>query len=184
MPEEVVAPVTPVAPVVETPTNEVPKPDAMIPKTRFDEVNSKYKDVADRLATFEKAETDRQAEQEKIALDTKKKQGEFEDLYNGLQKELDTYKGYEERTKSLETVITSMVETKLATIPEDLHDLVPSNLTTEQTLDWLNKAESKGIFGKAEPKDIGKPSNQTNTEPKLAEEKMSALDKILAGLGK
>lgn len=180
MPEEVVAPVTP---VVETPVNEVPKADPMIPKVRFDEVNSKYKEMADKVAAFEKAETDRQAAQEQVTLDTKKKQGEFEDLYNGLQKELDTYKVYEERTKSLETVITSMVETKLAAISEDLHDLVPSNLTAEQTLDWLNKAESKGIFGKAEPKDIGKPSNQTNTEPKLADKKLSALDKILAGLG-
>jgi len=79
-----------------------------------------------------------------------------------------------------------MVETKLETIPKELHDLVPTNLTPEAKLDWLNKAESKGLFGtlKTEVKEVGKPSNKSNEQPKVDKANLSPLDKILAGLGK
>lgn len=176
-----VDPVTPVTPV--TPD---PKPETMIPKTRFDEVNSKLKEMADKVTAFEKAQADAKAVADQKELDAKKEQGKFEDLYLNTQKELDTYKTYEGRTKDLETLIQGMVATKLEAVPKEMVDLVPSNLTVEQTLEWLNKAESKGLFGtgKAEPKEIGKPSNKSNEAPKVDAVKLSALDKILSGLGK
>lgn len=163
-----------------TPENK----EAMIPKSRFDEVNSKYKEMAQKIAEFEKAQADAKAEAEAKELEAKKEQGKFEELYINTQKELEAYKAYETRTKELESTILSMVETKLQSVPKEMHDLVPTNLTAEATLDWLTKAESKGIFGKPEVKEIGKPSNKSNEAPKVDKANMSALDKILSGLGK
>ncbi|WP_045514025.1 hypothetical protein [Bacillus amyloliquefaciens] len=160
--------------------------DAMIPKTRFDEINSKYKEMAEKVAEFEKAQAEARAEAERKELEAKKEQGKFEELYQNTQKELETYKSYETRAKELESLITGMVESKLKSVPEEMHDLVPANLTAEQTLDWLNKAESKGLFGKpsAEPKEVGKPSNKSNEAPKVDKANLSPLDKILSGLTK
>lgn len=170
--------VTPVA------TEPEPKAEPMIPKTRFDEINSKFKEMADKVAAFEKAQTDAAAAAEAKELEAKKEQGKFEELYLNTQKELDTVKQFQSRATELETLITGMVEQKLQSVPKEMHDLVPSNLTAEATLDWLNKAESKGLFGKPEIKEIGKPSNHSNESPKVDKANMSPLDKILSGLGK
>ena len=50
----------------------------------------------------------------------------------------------------------------------------------------VTKAESKGLFGtlKTEVKEVGKPSNKSNEQPKVDKANLSPLDKILAGLGK
>lgn len=175
----------PTAPVVPVPEPEAPK-ETMIPKNRFDEVNARYKEMADKVALYEATQAKAKAEAEAKELEAKKEQGKFEELYTGLQKELETYKAYESRTTELESLINSMVESKLETVPKDMVDLIPTNLTVEAKLDWLNKAESKGLFGKAtpEPKEIGKPSNKSNEAPKVEATKLSALDKILVGLGK
>jgi len=177
-------PVTPTAPV--TPVAPKADPEAMIPKTRFDEINDKYKAMADKVTAFEKSQADAKLAQDQKDLEAQKAQGKFEELYTNSQKELDTYKPFETRTKQLETLIQGMVETKLQAVPKEMVDLVPTNITVEQTLDWLNKAESKGLFGtgKTAPKEIGKPSNKSNETPKVDAVNMSPLDKILAGLGK
>jgi seryl-tRNA synthetase len=158
----------------------------MIPKSRFDEVNSKYRELAEQVTKFQEAEAQRQKEAEQKELEMKKEQGKFEELYVNTQKELEALKQYQTRSTELEGLISNMVETKLSTIPEEMHDLVPTNLTPEAKLDWLNKAESKGLFGsqKPEPKEVGKPSNKSNEQPKVDKANLSALDKILAGLGK
>ena len=170
-------------PTAPTTTPEPPK-ETMIPKTRFDEVNTKLKEMADKVASFEKLQADAQAEAERKELEAKKEQGKFEELYLNSQKELENLKLSQSRATELETVINGMVETKLKAVPEEMKDLIPANLTAEATLDWLNKAESKGLFGKAEVKEIGKPSNKSTDTPKVDKANLSPLDKILAGLGK
>jgi hypothetical protein len=156
----------------------------LIPKSRFDEVNAKYKEMAAKMAEIEKADTERKQAEEQAALEAKKEQGKFEELYQNALKELDVLKQTQSRATELETVINSMVQTKLEAIPEEMQDLVPANLTAEATLDWLNKAESKGLFAKPEVKEIGKMSNKGNEGPKIDNANISAFDKILAGLGK
>lgn len=170
---------------IKAPIVDEPK-DNMIPKTRFDEINSKYKEMVEKMSAIESAESERQKQLEEDKKRQAEEQGKFQELYQTAQKELEGYKVYEERTKALEGVIVGMVETKLTAVPKELHDLVPTNLTSEQTLDWLNKAESKGLFGKKEesPKEIGKPSNHSTDKPKIDKAELSALDKIIAGLGK
>lgn len=165
-----------------SPTSEPkaePKTENMIPKSRFDEINNKYKEVLEKLQSYEAAEAEREKK-------LKEEQGKFQELYETANKELGTYKEtttkYETRVKELEAVIETLVKNKLETVPKEFHDLIPSNLTAEQTLEWLSKAEAKGLFAKSEPKEIGKPMNHSNETPKVDKANMSPLDKILAGL--
>ncbi len=62
-----------------------------------------------------------------------------------------------------EELLTNMVNTKMENVPTDYKDLIPSNMDLKQKLDWLNKAEAKGLFKTGEAKkpnvEIGKPMN-------------------------
>jgi seryl-tRNA synthetase len=166
-----------------TSTNPEPtKTENMIPKSRFDEINSKYKEMTEQLTKLQEAEANRQTQAEEQQRKQAEEQGKFQELYEKAQKDIESFKKFEERSTQLETVIKSMVDTKLKDIPAEFHDLLPANLSAEQTLDWLNKAETKGLFKKAEPQDIGKPFNHSNEGPKVDTKNMSALDKILSGL--
>jgi predicted RNase H-like nuclease (RuvC/YqgF family) len=158
----------------------------MIPKSRFDEVNNRLKEALEKIRQFEEAEEKRRKEAEEQERKRKEEQGKFQELYETTTKELNTYKEtaekYENRVKELETVINSMLETKLKSIPKEFHDLIPENLTAEQKLEWISKAESKGIFTKKGVGEIGKPMNHSNDKPKVDKAHMSPLEKILAGL--
>lgn len=133
----------------------------MIPKSRFDEVNQKFKDVQAQLNQLldAKQEEDRKAKEE---------QGEFKQLYETTSQEFiqvkEQYQTVEERAKQLEGVINGLLESKLGNIPEEFHDLIPDNLTPEAKLDWINKAEVKGLFGKKEQKSIGETSNPSQAQ--------------------
>jgi hypothetical protein len=120
------------------------KDDKFIPKTRFDEVNNKMKELQDQLDAFNK-------KKEQEELDSKKKQGKFEELYNDAQGELETFKSQSEqasqRIEQLEGIIQTLVDAELEAVPEELRDLVPENFTTEQKLSWITNAKKKGLFG-------------------------------------
>ena len=74
-----------------------------------------------------------------------------------------------------EGIINGILDAKLADVPENLKELVPSNLNLQQKLDWLNKAEKTGIF-KAKDTDIeiGKPLNPNNVKQHTDTSKLSA----------
>lgn len=171
---------TPVAPTEPT--------EKMIPKTRFDEVNSKYKETESRLAELEAALAERQKADAEAELKSKQEQGKFEELYQTTEKELNGYKEkattYESRTSELEAVINSLVEAEVNAIGEDYAELIPAGLTPEAKLAWINKAKEKGLFVKQE-REIGTPkSGGQPTTPKTDVAKMNPLDKIRMGLGK
>jgi seryl-tRNA synthetase len=163
----------------------VSKNDNMVPKNRFDEINNKYKDMLAQIQEFQRLETERTKQDEENARKKREEQGEFQRLYEETQKKLEETKKFEERSNQLEKVINSMVETRLTSIPKEFHDLIPANLSAEKTLEWITKAESKGLFTPKQSKsdEIGKPFNHSNEGPKVDSKSMSALDKILAGLG-
>lgn len=150
----------------------------MIPKSRFDEVNTKYKEL---LGKVEAIEADQVAKQKEEA----EKRGEFEKLYRAKEEEVKGLLSYKERTQSLEGVINTLVESELKTVPEDFHDLIPSNLSSEQKLDWITKAKSKGMFKVQDntEKTIGDP-NTNRKEQKRDTRTMSAMDKLLSAYGK
>lgn len=152
----------------------------MIPKTRFDEINSKFKETQKKLDELltEREEADRKQ---------KEKQGEFEDLYNKAKSEIDKFKGesktMKDRVEALEGVINGLLEVKLEGVPEEYRDLIPDNLTPEQKLAWLNNAEKKGLFGKKQETPVGQqtnPQQQNVGDPST----LNPLQMLLAGYGK
>lgn len=122
----------------------------MIPKHRFDEVNSKYRELQKELDILkaDKADRDKKtAEQEKKS---KEQQGKFEELYKTTTEELnqtkDSYTKTTERVAQLETVINGLLEARLENVPEEYRDLLPEHMTPEAKLEWLANAEKKGLF--------------------------------------
>lgn len=126
--------------------NDGSQSEKFIPKSRFDEVNSKFKDTQEKLDKLLK-------EQEQRDLESKKKKGEFENLYNETSQELEKYKAdftqTSERVEQLEEIINTLVESELEAVPEELRDIVPENMTPEQKLRWITNAKKKGLFGTA-----------------------------------
>jgi ribonucleoside-triphosphate reductase len=71
---------------------ETPQDEHMIPKSRFDEINERYKET--------KAQLDARLAQEKEAeLNAKKQQGEWKELYEQLRAELDEQRTTNERLR-------------------------------------------------------------------------------------
>ena len=166
----------------EATKTEAPKQDEnMIPKSRFDEVNSKYKELAEKVQAFETAKQEAERQEQE-------KKGEFEKLYREKESELTKYQkdleSISERAKTLEERFSKMVESKVETIDEDYRDLIPSNLTNEEKLEWIDKAESKGLFKKTNDEvTIGESTNRKQ-EAKRDVKQMSAMEKLLLGYGK
>lgn len=155
-------------PANPTKQDDVPKTpedkEIMIPKSRFDEINNQKKAAQDELNKIKQA-------QEQAKIDQQKEQGKFEDLYNQASSDAQKYKGdYEKsstRVVELEGIITSMLETKLESIPEEYHDLIPENLTPEAKLDWISKADAKGLFVDKSQEPLGGQTNPTTKQTDL-----------------
>ncbi|MGG3644586.1 hypothetical protein [Bacillus wiedmannii] len=152
----------------------------MIPKTRFDEVNTELKDLKAQLESFTKAK----AKGEKAKAE---KLGEFEQLYrtaDGQVKELTTkHESASQRVTALEGILGGMLETKISAIPEEFHELIPEGMSLEQKLSWLDKAQAKGMFKKADDVVIGEATSR-KAEPKVDTKTMSPIEKILASYSK
>jgi hypothetical protein len=130
----------------------------MIPKSRFDEVNHRFKEAQSQLEQFT---AEKEASEKKSA----EEQGKFQELYEATSKELygfkSKYQDVEKRSQELESVVKSLLQTKLEAIPDEFHDLIPDNLSIEGKLDWINKAEAKGLFGKRPQQPVGEMTNGT-----------------------
>lgn len=159
-----------------------------IPKARFDEVNEAKKALEKQIAEFEaKAKEQEEATKAKAEEDAAKK-GEFESLYNATKQEVATHKAEvkaaKARVEELEGVVNGLLESKLATIDKDFHDLIPQGMTPEAKLAWVNTAESKGLFGNTNAKTpLGQPTNPSAAQTKEVGE-MSPLEMMQAGYNK
>lgn len=86
-----------------------------------------------------------------VELDAVKK--DLADAREEIEKANKTVKDYED-------MLNKMIEEKMKGIPEEFSELVPSNMTIIQQLEWLAKAEAKNLFkkDKGTPNvEIGKP---------------------------
>lgn len=63
------------------------------------------------------------------------------------------------KVERYETVIGALLESELATVPEEMRDVVPSGLAPEDRLDWLRQAKAKGLFKAPESAPAVKPTN-------------------------
>jgi ribonucleoside-triphosphate reductase len=99
-------------------------------------------------------------------LDAVKK--ELADAKAEINKTNETVKGYED-------LLNQMIDEKMKAIPEEYAELVPSNMTIVQQLEWLVKAEAKNLFRKdktAPNVEIGKPMG-AKTDAKADTSKMT-----------
>ena len=75
-----------------------------------------------------------------------------------------------------ESLLKTVIDGKMQNVPEQYHELIPANMGLKEKLEWLEKAESKGLFNKQEKEnpaiEIGKPMNVE--VPKVDTSKMSA----------
>lgn len=151
----------------------------MIPKSRFDEVNQKFRETQKQLEQLlaEKAAAEK-AEAEK--------RGEFEKLYQETAKQAETLKSkaetFEVRVQQLEGVINQLLEQRLESIPEEMRDLIPADYSVEQKLAWIATAEAKGLFAKKQHQQIG---GETNASDKQTVDlnKLSPIQLLRAGYG-
>lgn len=134
------------------------KPDKTVPYSRFDEVNKRANEAEAELQKIKDAE----AERVRLA---KEKQGEYETLYqeaDGKAKKFEqNYETAKEKAKRLEGVVNNILNTKLESIPEEFHELIPENLSPEQKLDWIEKASAKGLFKDKSQEPLGGATNPT-----------------------
>lgn len=112
--------------------NKGKQEENMIPKSRFDKVNTKYKELSELSKT---------------------KQAEFDALSAELAEADNSYKQLEEnftttskRVEALEGVLQTIINAELETIDESYHDLIPKDKPIEEQLAWLTKAKQKGLF--------------------------------------
>jgi seryl-tRNA synthetase len=137
---------------VETETKA--EKEIMIPKERFDEVNGKYKELSSQMKEMQKA---KEAMESQLA-----------EMKNASEKTTssikETAEKLETQVKQYETVMTEMFTTKLETVPDEYHDLIPEG-TAEQKLAFINKLEQKGLLKKAAKQvELGTPLNHSANE--------------------
>lgn len=154
----------------ETDKKEDNKDEKFIPKSRFDDVNTKLKDALERLDAIDKQKEDSQKEAAKKETEAKEKAGQFESLYTEVKSDLDKtstdLNAKSQRVEVLESVVQELLDGKLKAIDKSFHDLIPEDMTVEQKLSWISKAESKGMFGTKEETPIGGSTNPaTPTRP-------------------
>lgn len=141
-----------VAQSTETAANEVPT------ETEKQTVPEQAETVSEKVETPKpesdpepkKVETDKKPEQsEKHVVDTDYLQAKEKEL-SELNKNYTSEKAKAER---LETAVKSILDSKLTAIPEEYKDLVP-DVDDLAKLDWISKAEAKGLFAKKENPEI------------------------------
>ena len=142
--------------------------EKMIPKKRFDDVNTRYKALND---------------------DYKNRQTEYDEMVKQLDdsaasaKELEkTIKAGTDRITVLEGVLSTMLESELALIHEEYRELVPADKPIEEQLAWLGKAKATGLFvSKGFEYEIGGISNPKQSGNKGKTEGMSPIQLMTMG---
>ena len=105
--------------------------DKFIPKDRFDEVNSKYRELLAQVEKDNAAAT--AAEQERL-----RKQGEFQQLFEAEKQKTGELAGKAARAEQLDKVITESNTRRIAQLPEAMRTLVPTALPPEQVASYLD----------------------------------------------
>jgi uncharacterized protein YPO0396 len=111
------------------------------------------KQVKAQLAQV-KADTEK-ATREKLTADAeadaKKKQGQFESLYNDEKAKAEVLETkvteLEDKVKKLNAIVEGELKEKKKALPKELIELMPEYDDVTKQLDWLRKAQEKAIAG-------------------------------------
>lgn len=111
----------------------------MIPKARFDEVNTKYKALETQLKALQQQQTEaesaRQAQQQKELAE----QNRYKELYEQTLKDLETLKAVQTEAKLYKEGFQATLQARLDSIPEEKRHLIPE-LEPIKLSAWLDKA--------------------------------------------
>ena len=121
------------------------KPEHMIPKSKYDEVNEKRKNLETRLAEMEKA--NKEAEEKRLI-----EKEDFKKLYEDTRRELESLRPKAAVAEESERTLRAVLDAQVSDLPESVRDMVPEG-TTSYKLEWLAKHKAKLI--KPAPYDIG-----------------------------
>lgn len=138
---------------------EAKTPDSpMIPKSRFDEVNNKAKELETKLNELLAADEQRQIEADKAKKKQLEEQQRFKELYEAAENEKvqasESVKTLTAKLEAMQATLTAQWEAQKGLVPELYQDLV-ERLDITERLQWL-----------ADNKDKLTTSNQVNGSPK------------------
>lgn len=129
----------------ETEKTEDPR-EQMISRARFDEVNTKRKDLEAKLETLEK-------ENASVLEKQLVEQGKYKELAEERSKTIASLQPVADQVETYEETLKSVLDAQVEQIPEELRGLVPSEMTTKQQLDYI--ANNGALLHKTKPYDIG-----------------------------
>jgi len=130
----------------ETPAEAQKSEEHMIPKSRFDEVNQKFRDAEKRFKALEKAAQD--AETKRL-----QESEDYKALYEKAQGTISELQPKADGADSAHATLKEVLEAQVEAIPNNKRDLVPDELSTEQQLAWI--AKNRELLGKSAQFDIG-----------------------------
>lgn len=114
----------------------------MIPKSRFDDVNNKYKDAIKRLEALEQTQQEQSEAQQKQREKELAEQNRFKELYEQAQGEIEKLKSVQSEVTRYRESFEQTLKTRLDSIPEERKHLVPEFDDPIKLSAWLDKAMS------------------------------------------
>lgn len=112
----------------------------MIPKSRFDEVNNKFKELKKQLDDMQRSKS----ESETKSLEEQKR---YQELYEKLKAETDPIRQASEQLQRYRESFENSLKARIERIPEDKRRVIPAFDDPIQTMAWLDEAESLNLFG-------------------------------------
>lgn len=108
----------------------------MIPKTRFDEVNTELKRLRSEM---ERLGVERQAAEEKRLAE----QQEWQKLAEARAARIAELEPLAQRVKEAQEALAATVKARVDRLPEDVRDMVPDFGDARKTLEWLDANEGR-----------------------------------------
>lgn len=118
-------------PTESTPPAGAKSTEHMIPKSRFDDVNNKFKDLQAQLEQLQAA----QLEKEKTEL---AEQNKFQELYEQAKQELDSLKSVKETATRYQEALHATNQSRIEQVPEDKRSLIPEYDDPVKLGAWLD----------------------------------------------
>jgi len=144
----------------------------MIPKSRFDEINSNYKDALKKAEAAEKA----LKEAQEVRL---KEKEDYKALYEQTTSELSELKPKAEQFEAYKETMQALFDAQVEEIPEELRALIPDELSVKQKIDWI--AKNKRLLLKPVGPDIGagqRGAGNSGSSVELTAEQKAVADKF------
>ena len=121
----------------------------MIPKARFDEVNTARRDLERRLAALE-------AQQQETLEAQLAEQQRWQELAEQRAQRIAELQPYQEQAESVEQTLAALLEAQLERLPDEVREMVNElPLPAQQKLDWLAKNQARLVRPTAPPADGG-----------------------------